>query len=435
MDKTIYVINCHGTSDLSKQFYIPENTYIITLNNVGTRLIEQGTFFWELSDKISRDPPLFLYNYETKKLSREGEELQDFLSTHEMFENEDEKLTLRNHLPGDKMTDIILTFNEPNKSIQKFFNVSSKTPDDRDPIRDFFNLKDVYLSDYIKTNGPGVYVLLVCRSLPNYKYFSNLYKRNDDFRRDVDMYLHVSRDGRGQLKKIFMEEYPNIHLPILDEMIKHQINRDQIIDFLLEPPQLTLARKHSNVTDKSENTVSQRIRVHNYYIDELRDIHSQIDHLKKEIETFIDPKKKDLPQDNVLFNGKIIVTPETNTKGLMDVVTQLEIKFSKSLDASVVIELFLSVFDPVDEPFLHEKIVELKMAIDKYNELLIKKKSLPSHSLTRKLLHDSMEARTVPDSLDTLDGGKLKRKHKLKHKSIKNKKNINNFLKSARYNR
>ena len=91
MDKTIYVINCHGKSDLSKQFYIPENTYIITLNNVGTRLIEQGTFFWELSDKISRDPPLFLYNYETKKLSPEGEELQDFLSTHEMFENEDEK--------------------------------------------------------------------------------------------------------------------------------------------------------------------------------------------------------------------------------------------------------------------------------------------------------------------------------------------------------
>jgi len=437
MDKTIYVINCHGKSDLSKRFYIPENTYIITLNKVGTRLLEQREFFWDFSDKISLDPPLFLNNYESKKLSSEGKDLQDFLSTHELFENEEDELILRNHLPGDNMTDIILTFNEPNETLHKFFNVSKKSPDDPIPIRNFTELKDVYLSDYIKTNGPGVYVLLVCRSLPNYKYFLNLYKRDVYFKTDVNIYLHASPERRIELKKD-LEEYPKILLSILDELTKHQIKPDQVIDFLTEPPQLKVARIHSNVTDEVEHTISQRKHVHTYYYDQMKVLVSHVDDIEKEIKTFIDPKKKDLPNESINSNGKIVITDQTNTKGLMDCIVQIEDRFYKSKPSSSIIKSFLSVFDPLDQPFLYQKIEEIKMVYDEMNKLKEKIDSLPNDTVTRQRAHDVVESRTVPDSLDSLDshddshwlmtsykGGKRKTKRK----------KINNFLKSVRYNR
>jgi hypothetical protein len=432
MDKTIFVINCHGKSELKKRFNIPENTCVITLNEVGVTLTEQYDYFWTLSDDISRGPPLFLKNYNSKQLSPKGEELQHFLSTDKMFE--DEELTLRNHLPGDNMTDIILTFNEDDESQRKFFNISKKSSD-TDPIRNFSEITDVYLSDYIKMNGPGVYVLLVCRSLPHYEDFLRIYKQNVDFRDDINTYL-ISPQRRPNIKRDIIKNDLDELMPILDDMVKHKITPDQVIKFLTEPPQLTLARKHSDVTDEVEGTIWERKEVHKYYYKQIDPLMSHIDNIKKEIKTYINPKKKDLPHDSINLNGKINVTQQTNTTGLMDLVVQIEDRFFKSINPSAMIELFLSVFDPSDEPFLHGKIVELKMLCDEINELKEKIEYLPNDALTRRRSHDLIESRTVPDSLDSLDGeedghwlmssygGKSKKrtiKHKLKRKyTIKN---------------
>jgi hypothetical protein len=431
MDKTIYVINGHGSIlDVKKRFYIPENTYIITVNEVGVSLNEQYEHFLKFSDDIAGGPPLFLRNYESKDLSKRGEELQHFLETSEIFD--DEVLILRNHLPGDSMIDILLSFDEEDEAQRKVFNITKKNPQDPVPIKEDVShiTDDIYLSDYIKSNGPGVYVLLVCRSFIHHENFLKLYEKRPEFKGEIDMYL-ISPEHRDKIKENLIKYDFSEFIPILDEMIEKNITPDQVIDFLTVPPQLKLARKHSYVTDDVEDIIEQRKEVEQYYHQQIQLLKSRINDIKREIKTFIDPKKKDLPHDSINLNGKIVITDQTNTKGLMTGVNQIEGKFLKSQSPRGVITSFLSVFDSMDQSFLRGKMMDLEIACDEINEYLEKIKTLPNDTLTRKRTHDEIESRTIPDSLDSLDGGKRKRKSKRKTK----RKKINNFLKSARYNR
>lgn len=152
-------------SYLPDKIIIPENTFVITLNEVGETSPYDARVDAVIKRFYAQKNTLFNDKDTSRKLSPQGLAIQ----TH-FLENIGVNYKFKNHIPGMSMNNITLNFKdnctEKSCSIDCLnssgkWHIENCLPKSRDKT----DVIKTTLSELLEDQGPGVYIIQVCRSL------------------------------------------------------------------------------------------------------------------------------------------------------------------------------------------------------------------------------------------------------------------------------
>ena len=258
----VRIVYGHGSSVLEHRLTVPPNTYIITVSRVNEPLADLFESYWKMSTIMAKEP-LFENDNTSKTLTKFGKDVEGFIKAELCKTGRGsacETITIRNHLPGDTLPDSFLSLEDPDRARANYFGIYKKTGNTEGFLRrgegsELLQRHDCYLSEYVTSAGPGVYILLVCRST-SYYTFSKEYDNNAKFKSYVIDYL--TKDIPQNPDYARFES-------VLHEMVTFGVTKHKdVLSFLKGdryPSLLTLSKQDSDVTDDSEHLVRE-IRRH-----------------------------------------------------------------------------------------------------------------------------------------------------------------------------
>jgi hypothetical protein len=192
------LIKCHGYTN-GRSFIIPNNTYVITINNIGTPVC--------ISDKLDTYLTNVLQNINTKPIFEDNNRSlleMSSLSNNETKINEKIRNVLpktnilfRNHIPGMKMSDMVLNFgtkpcsNKNNRCGVEIINID----------KEIYNINIDEVLDDLKDKEPSTHL--------NSTNTKNIININSQY------YLEELINNENKIKiKILVEEIEKINYEI-----------------------------------------------------------------------------------------------------------------------------------------------------------------------------------------------------------------------------
>jgi hypothetical protein len=251
-----FVINGHGLNLSDKLITVPRNTCIITITRTGVSLKELSKKLWHISENIvSAGLPeeLFKDGNTTKNITQRGTDFEAFLKSTENGRG-DPNIVFRNHLQGDVLPDMLIDLDAGDDLQQSFFGIFKIINKKKSLDKKIISFQ---LSDYIEQNGPGVYILFVCRTDNFMHTLKELVKKYPSDKDMINEYLLKKRtEEEIDINKFTVPKRMHTLIPIIKHLGEIGIrNIDEGLDYYDSnpPPHLVMSREHSNITDKNED--------------------------------------------------------------------------------------------------------------------------------------------------------------------------------------
>jgi hypothetical protein len=240
---------------------------------------------------------LFKDGNTTKTITKSGKDFEAFLKNTENGPG-DPNIEFRNHLQGDVLPDMLIDLDAGDQFQQQFFGIFKIITKKMSLDKKIVSFK---LSDYIEQNGPGVYILFVCRSDNFMLTLKELVKEHPSDKDMINEYL----SKKGTKEEIDMNRFtvPK-RMHALIPMIKHlgEIgirDADDGLDYYESnpPPHLAMSREHSDITDKNERVLELLQPYIDTQREKIRDIEVELKQLEEEDEP--DAKYKHLATQRI----------------------------------------------------------------------------------------------------------------------------------------
>jgi hypothetical protein len=159
-------------------FEIPQNTYIITLVQPGDDLMIPNSIKRDIFSIYKGNKTLFQDNDKSVLLTLEGSNIMDKYNEYSKRDDGSPmNLIFRNHIPGMIMNNLELNFNDPGCTERfdtscRIFCLNKKDKTENECLPKFINrssgrhniIKGL-LSDLVDNEGPGTYILNICRGV------------------------------------------------------------------------------------------------------------------------------------------------------------------------------------------------------------------------------------------------------------------------------
>jgi hypothetical protein len=255
MEVPTLIVKAHGLS-LLDHLVIPANTNVITFSRIDVNLMDQNAFFADLADRFKSNPPeLFKFENTGRTITASGKSLEQLITKN----NHGKECVIRNHLEGDTMNNLLLSF-DPEKNISTHFGIyNTKTKKMDTTVRD--EKVQMTLRDLIqKYPDGGVFILLACRqrikslgdrlrenySVPALKLLPipkdiSATARDELMAKRKRQQLQYDRDKAA--KKVqedkFMQTLENVYVDPINQLEKKKVR--QYILALRKGPELTFA--------------------------------------------------------------------------------------------------------------------------------------------------------------------------------------------------
>lgn len=266
-----FIVKCHGVNASTEPFFVPANTYIITVTAAGITLkdvmVKMDNVTRDIlkeADPVAAPMELFEGGNTTTRKTEACKGIEAYLRRRVettqadgkvvVTEHGDPNINIRIHIPHTRLPNMKLTTEEPDAVQKRLFGIYSKYPGIPAMVDNTSEI-NMTLSELVRRKT-GVYILFVCRKDEGLLMFEQQFKENPDFKLLVNAFLLFKQREEHTRADAMIKELPFPLKEIFIHIAKNPTlkNIQEAMAYLKDepPPSVVLARKDSSTTDTIE---------------------------------------------------------------------------------------------------------------------------------------------------------------------------------------